>query len=99
MFTECEEDLDFLQSDVDMASKKVDILYDHNVLDGIEIGPNMNDVGHEWEVMLVGELEDDNTVDNLEHPSSKELLLDCSLDEEVGYHFSKFWAEIDMGNP
>lgn len=45
-------------------------------------------------MISIGNVEDDD----LEYPSSEELLLACSLDEEVGYRFPKFLAEIDMRN-
>lgn len=80
MLTKYDEDPDFLQSDVDIAKEEDDMLYNHNVSDGIEIGPNMNEAGHKREMMLIEELENNNAVDDLEYPLSKELVLDCSLE-------------------
>lgn len=45
-----------------------DMLYDRSVIDGIEIGLEM-DEARQGVVMLVGEVEDDNTIDGLEYPS------------------------------
>lgn len=62
-----EEDLDLVHSKVDMTTEE-DMLYDRSVIDGIEIGLEM-DEARQGVVMLVGEVEDDNTVDGLEYPS------------------------------
>lgn len=70
-----------------MASNEDDILYESNVTNGIK------------SIMVVGEAEDDNISDDLECPFSKELLLGCSLDEEVAYCFPEFLDETDMRNP
>ncbi|XP_022855345.1 uncharacterized protein LOC111376618 [Olea europaea var. sylvestris] len=94
-----EEDSDFSQSDIDMASEEDDMLYNLNVIDGIEIGMDINTVGQGEEVVLRGEMDEVNTFDDLEYPSFEELNLECSSDEEVGYRFPEFFAEMDMRNP
>lgn len=55
----------------------------------------MNVAGDKGVSIPVGEVGDND----LEYPSSQELLLDCSLDEEVDYCFLEFSVEIDMRNP
>ncbi|XP_022863741.1 uncharacterized protein LOC111383814 [Olea europaea var. sylvestris] len=94
-----EEDSDFSQSDLDMASEEDDMLYDLNVIDGIEFGMDNNIVGQGEAVVLRGEMDEANTFDDLEYPSSEELMLECSSDEEVGHRFPEFFAETDMRNP
>lgn len=62
------EDLDPVHSKVDMTTEE-DMLYDRSVIDGIEIGLEMSEAGQEGVVMLVEEVEDDNTIDGLEYLS------------------------------
>lgn len=62
------EDLDPVHSKVDMTTEE-DMLYDRSVIDGIEIGLEMSEAGQEGAVMLVEEVEDDNTIDGLEYLS------------------------------
>lgn len=50
-----EADPDFVQSDLDMGFEEEDIMYKCNVTDGIEIGMNDTEIGHERASMLIGE--------------------------------------------
>lgn len=43
-----------------MASEEDDLLYDHNVKDGIEIGSDMTDARTQGVVISVGKVEDDD---------------------------------------
>lgn len=54
----------------------------------------MNEV-EDGAAIPVGEVGDDD----LEYPSSEQLLLDCPSDEKVGYRFPEFSVETDMWNP
>ncbi|CAA2985841.1 Hypothetical predicted protein [Olea europaea subsp. europaea] len=38
-------------------------------------------------------------IDDMEYPSSEELLSDVSSNDKVGYRFSEFMAETDMRDP
>ncbi|XP_022872517.1 uncharacterized protein LOC111391518 [Olea europaea var. sylvestris] len=42
---------------------------------------------------------DDPDIDDMEYPSIEELLSGVSSDDEVGYRFSEFRAEMDMRDP
>lgn len=68
-----EEDPDFVDSEVDVAFEEDDLLYNHNVTDGIEIGSEMNDGRNKLVVVSLGEVGDDE----LEYTSSEELILAC----------------------
>ncbi|CAA2980770.1 Hypothetical predicted protein [Olea europaea subsp. europaea] len=54
-----EEDSDFSQSDIDMAYEEDNMQYNLNVIDGIEIGMDINTVGQGEEVVLRGEMDED----------------------------------------
>ncbi|CAA2985573.1 Hypothetical predicted protein [Olea europaea subsp. europaea] len=57
-----EEDFDFSQSDIEMASEEDDMLDNLNVIDGIEIGMDINTVGQGEEVVLRGEMDEGKLV-------------------------------------
>ncbi|CAA3014825.1 Hypothetical predicted protein [Olea europaea subsp. europaea] len=84
-----EEDSDFSKSDLDMASEENDMLYDLNVIDNIEFGMDNNIVGQGEAVVLRGKMDEANTLDELEYPSSEGLMLECSSDKED-------WVEAEI---
>lgn len=89
-----EDDPDFIDSDNELSTGEDDWLFDNNVTEGIEVGC---DGGAPEQELVVQEKNDD--VDDLECPSSEELLSVVSSDDEVGYRFSEFVAETDMRDP
>ncbi|KAL2535125.1 Uncharacterized protein Adt_08476 [Abeliophyllum distichum] len=90
MVTESDEDPDFVDSENDIDEDD-DLAYEQNVTDEIQI---------EVEDRVSERAEDvDNEVDELQYPTSKELLSDYESDEEVGYRFPEFNAETEMQNP
>lgn len=60
-------------------------MYKCNVTDGIEIGMNDTEIGHERASMLIRE--------------RQHIRLECSFEEEVDYRFPEFLAKTDMRNP
>ncbi|KAL2518409.1 Uncharacterized protein Adt_14656 [Abeliophyllum distichum] len=90
MVTESDEDPDFVDSENDIDEDD-DLAYEQNVTDKIQI---------EVEDRVSERAEDvDNEVDELQYPTSEELLSDYESDEEVGYRFPEFNAETEMQNP
>ncbi|CAA3023330.1 Hypothetical predicted protein [Olea europaea subsp. europaea] len=91
----CAEDPDFINSDHDFESEQDDIEYDRNVIDGVKIGLDRR----QDEVNPERKECNDVEVDELELPSSDELLSQCSSDEGDSYHFPEFNFDQYMKNP
>ncbi|CAA2997333.1 Hypothetical predicted protein [Olea europaea subsp. europaea] len=70
-----------------MAYDEDDMLYNRNVTYDIEVGMDINVARQDGLVMLGGEMDDINIVDDLEYPSFEELMLEYSSDKDIGHHF------------
>lgn len=89
---DCEEDPDFVDSNHNFESEQDDIEYNRHVIDGMEIG--MDDCQDE-----VQDQREEGCDNELELPSSEELLPQCSSDEDGSYHFPEFFIDQDLKNP
>ncbi|CAA2934785.1 Hypothetical predicted protein [Olea europaea subsp. europaea] len=95
-----EDDSDFNDSDNDISSGADDVLFEKNVTERVELNCDgratiRQEKGHQ--AVLVHD--EQPNIDDMEYPSSEELLSDVSSDDKVGYRFSEFMAETDMRDP
>lgn len=88
-----DDDPDFSDSGNELDSEGDGFLYERNVTNGIELGSNVGVV----ENVVRNEVEGDVDVYDLKYPSSKEIQSNGALDDEVGYWFSEFSIEEDIG--
>ncbi|XP_022843153.1 uncharacterized protein LOC111366681 [Olea europaea var. sylvestris] len=94
-----EDDSDFSDSNNNISSGEDDLLFEKNVTEGVELGYDVgatecNEDGH-----AVTMHDEDHEFDDLECPSSEELLSGVSSDDEVDYRFSEFTADMDIRDP
>lgn len=95
--TNAEEDPDFNDCDTDLSTGEDDRLFDDNVTEGFEVSCDVGGTEREEDGVVVEN--EQEYVDDLECPSSEELLSDMSSDDEATYRFSEFMAETDMQDP
>ncbi|KAL2470189.1 Uncharacterized protein Adt_38325 [Abeliophyllum distichum] len=83
-------DPDLFDSENETNNDDGDVLFNENVTEGIEMGCEP--------LQTEGAEAVECEVDDLEYPSSKELINEYSTDNETEYRFPKFDAENDMKN-
>ncbi|CAA3018339.1 Hypothetical predicted protein [Olea europaea subsp. europaea] len=88
-----DDDPDFSDSGNELDFEGDDFLYERNVTNGIELGSNVSVV----ENVVRNEVEGDLDVYDLKYPSSEEIQSNGALDDKVGYWFSEFLIEVDIG--
>lgn len=97
--TDSEDDTDFNDSNNDIWSSEDDMLFDKNVTEGIELDCEGRTTEREEDDCTIVGHDEYHEDDDLEYPSSEELLSDISSEDEVGYLFPEFMAETDMRDP